>query len=796
MSGKNEVADIYGSEVYDVPRQQSKCKVIVYSHITENPDDKQYGGVVDCSRDVVNCETSKTIKSGGGANFQLVPRRNYLNYIYPNDYVHIYFDPGDGRGFIRVFFGFVDRCERSIQVGENGQSNTRYLVSCSDFTKAFDKTNIYFNPHIVKRGDFVSQYFAGSDNLAGSALRTKGISIWGTPADIVMSLSTLLLGFGAQFLMPKSHPRNEALVDISRKQRLKNVLGQLSKDFQNLYGQGALNEFKQALQFRLGQLRNQAASNLDQPLLETNFAVAQALATGGKIALKTQVNIGQQPRLTPGMQDLIQSKDLALEEEVESDRFKRAVAAQKAAYSKNHTLLDMMDFSFIEYNAIDGSILSSQIWQSQGTLWSIMNAWSNNLVNELFCDLRLVGNNQKFDLAEGGYTNAPDEVKGNTGAGIRTVPAMIMREYPFATIEGILPPGKVEVLGAKLGAVPIGGVSLDNKGAIFGRDVNVPGRKVVKITALNPFRYVESNGTENALKHLDVAVISVQDIITERIGRSDADVFNLIEVYADMGIGSQGKFFANEIQPISTPISVMRNGLRVRTYTTKFARWPTNKFKKNKGGVDSQMTRFQTIRWTLMLDHWYQHNIEYLNGSMTTRAFPEIRVGYRLDVRERNESYYVEGVNHQWNYTEKGAILMTTLTLSRGQRNDPFPVYVLPALVGWGELNNRNDESRLAIYFHQRNPSAVLRSSILFGEQDLVDDGRLRNLADVPSKKNKWSANEDGYLAANSQQISMQRKKKEAEKRRRMWIDTSTSGMLEALGLDTGKPPISGGSNT
>jgi hypothetical protein len=769
MPGKNEVADIYGSEIYDVPRQRSRCKIIVYSHITENPDDKQYGGIIDCSRDVIKCETSKTIKSGGGANFVLVPRRNYLNYLYPNDYVHIYFDPGDGRGFIRVFFGFVDRVERQINTGETGVTTTRYQVTCSDFTKAFDKTNIYFNPHIVKsRGDFVAQHFAGSDAMGGYALRTKGISIWGTPADIVMSLAQLLLGFGSQFMLPKHHPVSDILVDVSRKKRLKLAKSQLSSDFQSIVGKGSLKEEREKIQARLDKVRGR-------------------VATEGTAITSLGPSLGLSETLTQAMVELVLDPGLQKEDEINSDRYTRAERAQQQMYSKVHTLLDMFDFSFVEYNAVDGSILSESIWQSQGTLWSIMNAWSNGMVNELFCDLRLVSGSSKFDLSEGSYANFSDEIKGNEGAGVRTVPAIVMREYPFSTIEGILPPGKVEVLGAKLGAIPISGVSTDNKGAIFSRDVNSPGRKVITITALNPFRYVETQGKATGQKHLDVGVISVRDIISERIGRSDADVFNLLEVYADMGIGAKGKFFANEVQPISTPISIMRNGLRVRTVTTKFARWPTNKFRKDKGGVDSQMARFQTIRWTMMMDHWFQHNAEYLSGSITTRAFPEIRVGYRLDIRERNESYYVEGTNNSWSYTDKGATLITTFTVSRGQRNDPFPVYVQPALHGWGGLDNRNDQSRLAIYFHQRNPSAVARSSILFGEMDLVDDGTLRNLADLPSKKNKWSADSKGYLAADSQQISFDKKKKEAERRRRAIIDTSTEAMLDELGLSTGR---------
>ena len=62
--------------------------------------------------------------------------------------------------------------------------------------------------------------------------------------------------------------------------------------------------------------------------------------------------------------------------------------------------------------------------------------------------------------------------------------------------------------------------------------------------------------------------------------------------------------------------------------------------------------------------HVFLHNYEYLSGSMTIRGRPDIRVGYRLDVMERNESYYVESVAHTWAI---GTPMTTTLTLTRGQ---------------------------------------------------------------------------------------------------------------------------------
>jgi hypothetical protein len=738
--------DIYGSEIYDVPRQSSRCQILIYSHISKGTEDQTFTGAVNCSRDVIECTTSKTIKAGGGASFILVPRRNYLNYIFPNDYVYIYFDPGDGRGFILTFFGFIDRIERSVSTGGNGETTTRFTVTCSDFTKAFDKTNVYFNPHIVDRGDFASQHFAGTKNLGGSALRTKGITVYGTPADVVMSLAQRLMGFGAQFSVPASHPEVGALADASRKRRFKNLLKVLASDFQDLESPDDLLREQTEINAEMAQVMERAKSEMTTPLSEqiSFIKLWRSASTGSPFSLSTSASLGDQGSLNAASALMAALGSSSSYEKINDPNVNAAIEEGQTIYGTELSLLDLIDFSFIESPAISGAILSAQIWQSQGPLWSIMNSWSNDLVNELFCDLRPLGFTETFDLRSGSYSNEPDYLYGNIGGGVQFVPAIVMREYPFSTVESVIPASSVKVLGHDLGSVPLGGYGDDG---IWSKGRNEPGRQVSNISALNPFLLVEDSVAQ-AEKHLDVCVISVKDIINERIGRTDADVVNLIEVYADIGMGEMGKYMDNDVQPISNPISIMRDGLRVRTYTSKFARWPAEKM--GSAGLDNPGSRYQTIRWALLIDHWYQHSKEYLNGTFTTRAFPEVRVGYRLDIKERAESYYVEGVGHNWTYSDKGGMLITNLTVSRGQRNDPFPVYVLPALAGWGGVNNRDDESRLAQYFVQKNPSAVTGSSVICGDSDVFTDKYLENFTDMKNKYNVWSSNTKGYLAAGA----------------------------------------------
>jgi hypothetical protein len=315
-----------------------------------------------------------------------------------------------------------------------------------------------------------------------------------------------------------------------------------------------------------------------------------------------------------------------------------------------------------------------------------------------------------------------------------------MREYPFSTINTINPPADVKILNSELGLVYFG--------AVFSREpLNVTGRRSVIIPALHEALLVKGGGTILGIKSIDVVAIGIQDIVSENIGRSDHDHVNLIEVYSDITSGQvrHAQNLLREQMPILSATHVARHGLRVRRYTTRFGRFGALKTAR-AGEVDSAPTRKMLLRWGLLLDHWYQHNTEYLSGTFTTRALPEVRVGYRLDVKERRESYYVEGVNHQWQYPGP---MTTTITVSRGQRHDPFPVYSLPQTKGFDGI--RGEGSRLGEYFLVSDPIAVMRSIMLGGERTLNLDV-TENFTDKPDaqKKLRWANTPKSFLSVNA----------------------------------------------
>lgn len=751
LSGDREFRELYGSFTPDgIMRQRSQCRIYVDSHV--NPDGKYDH---DLSRDVVSCETSKTLKGGGGATFLLVPRVNYTNLLFPNDYVNIYFNPGDGRGWIRTFFGFIDRIARTINIDPDGNSVTRYVVTCSDFTKAFDSIQIYFNPQLNQRNDIIKDFSA---NLGGVMLRTKGLTMHGSPADILMSLLHVTVGFGAQFVLPPSlQGKVSDLIKQNRATRLAWMRQGLPDTVQQVLDASVsktVSGVKQAIQAEATQLAQERTGSLyRQPTQrEIEAAMPDVLRRWG-----VSSNIPGTLKFLAGTR----AKALAEAEEV---------AALPQAF-----LIDLIDFRHIEWEAIDGKIVSASITQSEGTLWSLMNAWSNGEINELFCDLRplqdppstaggLSGGKQTKYIHEGPYSFQPDELEGNVDTGdegegehgVTYAPCIVMREHPFSTVQDFNPPPEVMVNSQYVGPVTFG--------AIFSEQPGTPGRKVIEVPVMNEALIDRTGGQGKAYRHLDVAVISVRDIIQENIGRGDHNHVNLIEVYCDItsGMIRFSQQMLKNVVPIVSGINIARHGLRVRKVVTKFGRWG-GMGSKLGGGVMNLQTNRVLLRWALLLDHWYQHSLEYLNGTMTTRAFPEIRVGYRLDVRERHESYYVEGVANRWQYPNP---MTTTITLTRGQRNDPYPVYVHPSSGGF--LGLRGEGGRLGEFFLVENPSAVTASSVAGIKNPrsaFMPDSADENSVDIASEStSKWAQAEayglfgKGYSTAGASGVAAQAK--------------------------------------
>ena len=204
---------------------------------------------------------------------------------------------------------------------------------------------------------------------------------------------------------------------------------------------------------------------------------------------------------------------------------------------------------------------------------------SNENVNELFFDLRPVIFNNKVALAGGNnWDRTEDEIGHNLDAsltpGVKYVPSIIFREYPFSTIQSLDASNiKLSLEGKNGTRAAVGKVQF---GAIFSDAPNVKGRHVIQVENINLEDNARTKAGESAgvaYKHLDVAVISPTEIFSSNLGRSDHEHYNLTQYVSDGLLGEDGKFYMHDLFPIVSPIGIARYGLRVRELNTSFARF-------------------------------------------------------------------------------------------------------------------------------------------------------------------------------------------------------------------------------
>jgi len=650
---------------------------------------------IDLSADTISLSTSKNTKALGKFQIQLVPRRNYLNLIFPDDVVNIYVDPGDGqRGFVRVLMGYVDRVERQESVDDNGAMQTRYVVIGSDFQKAIDKTFIYFNEYMRTQLDerFLRTTSGpgrpNQGNFSGTALRQAGLTMAGTPADFVENFLRILLGFQQQWVLPETYTRTQSNIQNVRVRAVQRAKARLPTTVVQQIAQLGFNptDLDKTINDLIDQINQQvSATGESGDLLAIDDKRSAALSLRGNadlLAFQTLVQSVSDPSLPIGIHDLL-------------------------------------SLDFIEALAIDGFNFNEATPQANNqTLSQFLYGHSNELVNELIFDLRPVG--QKDGLNHGPYSTAPDEIGMNvygttdfpaTVAAVQYVPAVVFREYPYSVIESLdLSSLVVTASGSTPNAdSPPVNAGVIMFGPVFAVSPNVPGRHIYtypESIAPQPSQY---NANATPVKHIDCVVIHNTDVQASALGRSDDDIINAFHLYASSPIPADAyRDLLSNFNPIVNQISISRHGFRLKEQSTEFANYGDFPQGGQKG---NHFPRKNLIRWTMLMDHWFVHNPEYLTGTITVRGMPEIRVGYRLDWYERNESYYVESVHHQWTYPGP---LITTIEVSRGQRNDPFPAYIPPTFLNNQDntlsvaAGNRTRDGRLAQYFVVKDTRATV----------------------------------------------------------------------------------------
>lgn len=664
-------------------RQYTRVIVRIDSHVN---------GTIDASHDCVLLTCEKTVKARGRFQIHLHPRRNYLNLIHPNDVINIYIDIGDGvRGITRVMFGYVDRVERIEKVNNLGAISTEITVIGSDFQKAIEQTSLYFNPHLRERLDARFNQL----NLSGTSLRSAGITSHGTPADFVENFLLILLGFGQQWQLPESYDfslRTRTNLQDLRARRQQRALGRIPPNLLQLLPTVGINPESINRSFDL--ILEEARRNNERTFGAESEEFRRAQSEAAAI--------------------LRNNSDLLA--------YRSVLDATRTDLPAN--INDLLDLTFVESLCVDGFVSSNTVWEAGSqTLARYLYGNTNGLVNELFFDLRPVSASGNLD--NGPYSRDGDELNINiTGtddipargpAGVKYVPAVIFREYPFSVVQGfdisnitLLPGENFEVDKY----IPFAPIFAQNPGTAGRHIYNF--KEDLGINGISPKVCDYPTGTEPN-RHIDVVTIQNTDVRQSNLGRSDNDVWNLLSLYARnfQQLAASYQWQLTNFSPLLTPISIQRHGLRVRNETTQFANYSRGQADcaNIQGAIDNASVRRNLVRWQLLMDHWWQHNPEYLSGKIALRGMPEIRVGYRLDWEDRNESYYVESVRHDWAYPGE---FSTTVQVSRGQRNDPYPAYIPPVFlrrdnsIDTTTSGNRGQTSRLSEFFQIKDTHATI----------------------------------------------------------------------------------------
>jgi hypothetical protein len=147
------------------------------------------------------------------------------------------------------------------------------------------------------------------------------------------------------------------------------------------------------------------------------------------------------------------------------------------------------------------------------------------------------------------------------------------------------------------------------------------------------------------------------------LGRSGDQRFNLFELLADFGLGSQQEQAAFS-QPQWDREDIARHGLRALSQNTRF-------FSNDSAGLGAWFE--ERSEWLQLLVDWYAPNPYLLQGSIAVKTLlPEVRIGHRVILTNGNPTediqLYVEGVDltYQSPAQTSGAAGSTSLIVTRG----------------------------------------------------------------------------------------------------------------------------------
>lgn len=661
---------------------------------------------------ILSFEMEKSTRDVGSFTMILAPFREWLDLLAADDLVNVYVNLGQSFkddnvynvGWVRLFFGYINDVRRIEQVNTQGVFTIRYQVSCSDFQKAVEKTEIYNNPFLDARETF-------GNNLVGSYLYRLGVSNAGNPRFLVMNHLASILGFGRQWLLPPHYD-----------DRLPTELSVHRAPYDDRSAAANYSAPNVRRHFARNRVRNDALEKVQQlRALALRFSLIMTESLRGTTVDK----IKQLPGLAsdaatkePVDADVINAAafDVRLQMARSADELPAPYDVQQtidveAPHQSPRSLFDVLSFDYMEYT--DGWMFSISIWEHQGPLIELLRRVSNDILNELIFDLR-----PAIDFHRGETDGLGQEMDG----AVCMVPSVVLREYPYTTFPrggnfedrlvdfssirvpletSSLVPASEDLELAQAGAkggqaekfvVP---TMVDWGGAVWSQQERVTDYGYsVGIDSESPFTEDSTSSERNMLfdrgpRTFESIQITSNDVISASIGRGDQDLITGFEFIPQTELAENQKYWNRELAPLFRLLLIRRHGLRMLNRSSEFSSFAavsllgtsTQDIDTTRFGpisskrIGPSLSAYMTLRIVTICDHWYQHNIEYLNGTLTLRPMPGLRVGYRLDWVDRGLSFYVESVAHKWNFPN---MMTTQVQVSRGQPlNNPLD-YQLP----------------------------------------------------------------------------------------------------------------------
>lgn len=247
--------------------------------------------------------------------------------------------------------------------------------------------------------------------------------------------------------------------------------------------------------------------------------------------------------------------------------------------------------------------INPNFMEPQGNVWTLAREWSDPGFCELWCDL---GKNSA-------QLGADEECTLD-----ESTMSVFFRDRPF----------------------PLSGAVVDDQGN-------------------NPAGL--SLGRDSAWFSLPLHIVPRQQIISDAVQRSGAERLNAFFVSPQV-TQEFARIGKNDLlQPLWASQDIFRHGMRRYDIMSRYK------------AADANLATLSAVQRHIARDH-YAINPYLLNGTIALAVGrPEIRVGTRVripaDAGETSidETYYVEGVNHDWAY---GQGIRTTLQVTRGWVGD------------------------------------------------------------------------------------------------------------------------------